>query len=214
MHWDNEYARAQVARAEELLSGLEKLPDSAAAARAVETVETLVGLYGDCLARIMDRLGRDGEDGDGGDGGDRGDPVRRLADDELVGHLLLVHDLHPDPVETRVRRALEGVRSRLPDGDDGAGPPAPSAPPSAESGEPLELLELSGTAVRVRLRVGGSGCPSSSESLERAVREAVTGAAPEIERVDVETVRGAAPTALIPVDSLFRDPALTVEKGG
>ncbi|URN14045.1 hypothetical protein LUW77_29985 [Streptomyces radiopugnans] len=59
MPWDDEYARGQAARAEELLSALESLPDSAAAARAADTVQTLVGLYGDCLARIVDRLGRE-----------------------------------------------------------------------------------------------------------------------------------------------------------
>ncbi len=191
MPWDDEHARARVARTEELLSGLESLPDGAAAARAAETVEALVDLYGDCLARITAHLGEDG----------RGDALlRRLADDELVGRLLLVHDLHPDPVETRVRRALEDVRN-------GAGPAA----------DGVELLELSGTTARVRLRGGGRGCSSSSASpraLEEAVREAVTGFAPEVERVDVETVPDRAPEALIPVDSLFRRPALASETGG
>jgi Fe-S cluster biogenesis protein NfuA len=191
MPWDDEYARGQAARAEELLSGLESLPDSAAAARAAETVETLVGLYGDCLARIAEHLGQGGEDG--------GDALRRLADDELVGHLLLVHDLHPDPAETRVRRALADVRTR-----------------GRLAEDEVELLELSGTAVRIRLS-GGRGCSSSPQALEQAVREAVAAAAPEIEHTDIETAPAApdrASTALIPVDDLFRRPALTAERGG
>ncbi|PJE98033.1 nitrogen fixation protein NifU [Streptomyces carminius] len=206
MTWDDEYARARVARAEELLAGLEALPDSAAAARAVETVETLVDIYGECLARIMDHLGRcaSGDSGDAGDA-DRGDgagdggtgPAHRLAADELVGHLLLVHDLHPDPPETRVRRALEALRRR-----------------PAFDGSEAELLEVSGTTARIRLRAGGRGCSSSAPALERAVREAVSAAAPEIGHPDVETVPVTAPAALIPVDSLFRKPALTAERGG
>ncbi|GAA2446864.1 NifU family protein [Streptomyces macrosporus] len=186
MPWDDERARAQVARTEELLSGLESLPDGPAATRAAETVEALVDLYGDCLARITARLGEGGGAG----------LLRRLAEDELVGHLLLVHDLHPDPVETRVRRALEDVRSRQ-------GPAA---------GE-VELLELSETAARVRLR-GGRGCSASPRALADAVREAVAGLAPEIERVDVETAPAQAPTALVPVDSLFRRSARAAETGG
>ncbi|MEE1940200.1 NifU family protein [Streptomyces sp. TRM 70361] len=212
MTWDDEYARARVARAEELLAGLETLPDSAAAARATETVETLVDIYGECLARIMDHLGRcapgapaagDAGGADHGDGaGDAGTgPAHRIAADELVGHLLLVHDLHPDPVEIRIRRALDALRRR-----------------PAFGGSEVELLEVSGTAARIRLRAGGRGCPSSSQSspdaLERAVREAVSAAAPEIGHPDVETVPVAAPAALIPVDSLFRKPALTAERGG
>jgi hypothetical protein len=153
MPWDDTYARHQVVRAEELLSGLDALPDGVAAARATETVRTLVALYGDCLARVMAHLTDDPEPA--GQEDDRREPsgppgrlggsadavVRRLAADELVGHLLLVHDLHPDPVETRVRDALADPRARL-----------------EARGGALELLELSDTAVRIRLRDGGGGC--------------------------------------------------------
>ncbi len=38
---------------------------------------------------------------------------RELADDELVGNLLVLHDLHPDDVDTRVQAALNGVRPYL-----------------------------------------------------------------------------------------------------
>ena len=37
----------------------------------------------------------------------------RLADDELVASLLLVHGLHPTTSTTRVERALDGVRPYL-----------------------------------------------------------------------------------------------------
>jgi hypothetical protein len=168
MPWDDEHARRQVIMAEELLANLDTLPDGAAAARATETVETLVGLYGECLARIMEHLAEDRE------------ARRALADDELVGHLLLVHDLHPDPVETRVRGALEGLPGEN------------------------EVLEVSGTAVRVRVP---AGCRSGAA--EQAVREAIAARAPEVDRVEVETRSAAAPTALIPVDALFRDRVAT-----
>ncbi|WP_128376215.1 nitrogen fixation protein NifU [Streptomyces cavernae] len=159
--WDDTHARRQVALAEERLSSLDTLPDGVAAARAAETVETLVGLYGECLGRISAQLA------------DEPELLGRLAADELVGHLLLVHDLHPEPVETRVRRAL----AELP------GPP--------------ELLELTGTTLRLRIK-GGCG----SAGTEQTVREAVAARAPEIEDVTVES--GPQKGALIPVDSLFR----------
>ncbi|MDN0199205.1 NifU family protein [Streptomyces sp. S.PNR 29] len=161
--WDDAYARSQVALAEERLSGLDALPDGLAAARAAQTVETLVGLYGQCLGRITAQLAEHPE------------LLGRLAADELVGHLLLVHDLHPDAVEDRVRQAL----ATLP--------------------EPPEILELSDTALRVRIRAGGCG----SAGTEQAVRDAVAARAPEIEDVRVES--GPADGALIPVDALFRD---------
>ncbi|MGP3927413.1 NifU family protein [Streptomyces sp. 8N616] len=199
MPWDDEHARAQVARAEELLAGLETLPDSAAAARAVETVEALVGLYGDCLARVIEYAAETadtdgaGEADDGTAAGRTGlGLLDRLAADELVGHLLLVHDLHPDPVETRVRRALDEVGRHV-----------------RSQGCELELLELSDTAVRIRLERRGHGCSSAQEPAEQAVRDAIAGRAPEILDVGIESGPEPVPETLIPVEALFhgRTPA-------
>lgn len=170
--WTDLVARERVARADALLAGLDTLASTAAARQAAETVEALVALYGECLARIMHHLA----DAAGGE------LTGRLAADELIGHLLLVHDLHPDPVSTRVRRAVEQVHAQ-----------------AAPRGGLVELLELYEAEVRVRL--SAAGCGSSSAALEQAVTEAVTQAAPEIEKV---TVVAGEPQALIPVDALFR----------
>jgi hypothetical protein len=59
----------------------------------MEAVQALVEMYGEGLARIAERV-----------------DMSALLDDELVEHLLLLHDLHPVPVEERVRAVLpEGV---------------------------------------------------------------------------------------------------------
>ena len=73
--------RELVARVEELLGGIDGDP------AALEAVRAIVELYGEALARFVAGA----------------DPVQ----DELLSHLLLVHDLHPVEVETRVARALE-----------------------------------------------------------------------------------------------------------
>ena len=39
--------------------------------------------------------------------------VRALADDVVVGSLLVLHDLHPDDVDTRIQAALDRVRPYL-----------------------------------------------------------------------------------------------------
>ena len=64
--------------------------------RVEELVQCVMSLYGAGLERVLDTVGPDA--------------VRRLADDELVGNLLVLHDLHPDDVDTRVQRALDQVR--------------------------------------------------------------------------------------------------------
>jgi hypothetical protein len=81
-----------VARLESLLQQLESFEDERARETAVTAIQTLLELYGEGLSRVMQRV-----------------PVemaQALAADELIGHLLLVHGLHPVDLETRVRKAL------------------------------------------------------------------------------------------------------------
>jgi Fe-S cluster biogenesis protein NfuA len=168
MPWDNTRAREHVARVETLLTALDALPDEAARTWAAETAEALVDLYGECLARIMDRLAAAGQD----------TAVAAVAADELVGRLLLVHDLHPLPTEQRIRDAL------------------------ARTGVHAELLAVEDGAARIRVQADGAGCRSSAAGVAAAVREAVALAAPEIQWV--ETVAEAPPQqAFIPAEDLL-----------
>jgi Fe-S cluster biogenesis protein NfuA len=99
------------------------------------------------------------------------DLIGELARDDLVASLLIVHDLHPEDLETRVEAALESVRPflRHHDGD-------------------VELLDLDAAIGAVHLRLLGScdGCPSSSVTLQLAVEKTINEAAPEIVIIDVE----------------------------
>lgn len=87
-----EEARERVRRVELALEAVESLPE---ASREVtfDAFRELLALYGDALRRVLERLGGTSE---------RVDPVS-LAEDELIGHLLMVHGLHPlgfeDPSE-------------------------------------------------------------------------------------------------------------------
>ena len=83
---------ADPARIEALLEEVESL-DDASRAVAGELVQELVDLYGEALRRMV--------------------AGTSPTDDELLSHLLLVHDLHPVDVETRVRQALDDVRPYL-----------------------------------------------------------------------------------------------------
>ncbi len=164
MSWSDQEAREHVARAEALLARLDTLPDPDVREQVAETLAAVVALYGEGLARVLRHADDTG--------------AAALAGDELVGHLLLVHDLHPEPADARVRRALGRVRAA-----GGA-----------------ELVALDGRVARVGLRA--RGCASSAEATRQEVRDAVGWAAPEIDRVEFE--EEAAPMPLIAVDSLFR----------
>jgi Fe-S cluster biogenesis protein NfuA len=128
--------------------------------RMEEVVRLVTELYGAGLERMLDLVRQAAPD-----------LVGRLAADPLVAGLLCVHDIHPEPLEVRVERALDSVRPFLQhhDGD-------------------VELLDIDEEAAAVHLRLLGScdGCPSSSVTLELAVERAIRDAAPEITSIDVE----------------------------
>jgi len=141
-----------IAAVEQRLEDLEKVPDRVARESATELVQALLAMYGEGLARVFGQLD---------------EPlVRDLASDELVEHLLFLHDLHPVPVDERVQSALAEVRPYL-----------------QTYGCGVELLGIDEGVVRVRLS-GGTGCGGSMSTMRAAVEQAIAKAAPDVEGVD------------------------------
>jgi len=95
---------------------------------------------------------------------------RVLAEDELVGNLLVLHDLHPDDVDTRVQRALETVRPYL---------------GSHAGGVSLSAVDTDGV-VHLRLEGSCDGCPSSSLTVRNAIEQAILAVAPDVAAVETE----------------------------
>ncbi|MFI9595889.1 hypothetical protein [Nonomuraea sp. NPDC052265] len=112
---------------------------------AVELAEALLDLYGEGLTRIMAAADDD--------------LAARLAADDVVAHLLLLHDLHPIDVRTRVEDALRGTGA--------------------------EVVAVEGDLVRLRLGGGSDGGGSDDDGSADAVRRAVRDAAPEVEQVEI-----------------------------
>ncbi|WP_153815311.1 NifU family protein [Streptomyces sp. SUK 48] len=168
---------ARLARLDEVLAGLEHTPGP-----ALEAVRLLTEVYGEALARVLDgadeRLGA------------------RLAGDELVGHLMVLHGVHPQPLAERAERAMERLR-----------------PAVRERGGDLTWAGVEGEIARVRLDSGGGakggcggGCGSGSADIAAAVREAVLAVAPELTEVEIVQAveeRKAAP-AFVPLNTIKR----------
>jgi Fe-S cluster biogenesis protein NfuA/nitrite reductase/ring-hydroxylating ferredoxin subunit len=142
-------------RIEELLGGLSAGPTRQT---AEELVRLLVGMYGEGLERVITLVRQR-------------DPalVAALAEDDVVESLLLLHDLHPIDVDTRIQRALDKVRPYL--GSHAGG---------------VEFLGVDDNGV-AQLRLEGSchGCPSSTLTVKMAIEGALLDAAPEITAVEV-----------------------------
>jgi Fe-S cluster biogenesis protein NfuA len=153
---DESQARERVRLVEGRLAELEALPDRVAQSVAFGAVQALLDLYGAGLARILDLAPEIGP---------------RLAQDELVAHLLLLHGLHPVDLTSRVESALESVRPYL----------------ATHAGD-VELVSVTDGVAYLRLRGTCHGCPSSTATLKQAIEEAIFKAAPDLERVEAEGV--------------------------
>ena len=87
----------------------------------------------------------------------------------MVASMLLLHGLHPDDIETRVRRGIEKVRPYL-----------------QSHGGDVELASVRDGIVRLVLRGSCGSCPSSSLTLKSAVEDALFEAAPDIVEIVAE----------------------------
>src|SRR5579884_1005036 len=94
-------------RVETLLDRFSAFPPSTGArADAEELVRVVSSLYGECLRRIIDATHADA--------GERADAwIERWCADPLIASLLITHGLHPVPLEQRVHRALDALRTEL-----------------------------------------------------------------------------------------------------
>jgi Fe-S cluster biogenesis protein NfuA len=164
---DDAAVRERLIGLDDLLDRVEQIPGPAGEL-ALEAVAALAEVYGEALARALALTA---------------DPGAFVAD-ELLGHLLVLHGLHPDPVDRRVARALDEM-----------------APALRERGGEVALTGLDGGVAHVRLTMSGCG----SAGVEEEVRTAVLAVAPELHDVRRETPPRA-PT-FVPLDSLTQRPA-------
>jgi Fe-S cluster biogenesis protein NfuA len=169
---------------ETLIQDLERLPDPAARDQARELVQTLLDFHGAAVSTILKRIAELGEPGHV--------LINSLAEDALVSNLLLLYDLHPLGLETRVSQALEQVRPYL----------------RTHQGD-VELVEVIDGVVRLRMQGSCHGCPSSAMTLKNAIEEAIYTAAPDVSKIEVEgVVEAPAHSApMLPIVTL--DPRLT-----
>jgi Fe-S cluster biogenesis protein NfuA len=168
---DDASAQAAVGRIEALLDAVDALPDGAARDTATELVQTVVAVYGEGLARVVAQVAAR----------DDGTVAAALAADELVAHLLLLHGLHPVPLEARVQGALEEMRPYL-----------------DTHGGDVALLGVEDGVVHLQLEGSCSGCPSSAVTLRHGIEAAIHKAAPDVLRIEAQDAP--APSGLIQLE--------------
>ena len=168
---------------ERLVQRLDASVDSPAKAEAQELVRLLLALYGNALSRVLDILRTE-------QGGSHA-VLDRLAKDPLVGCLLVLHDLHPDPVDVRVARALMMLQPHL---------PADTA---------VHLVAVEGDSVRVRAERTASA-RISGVGLRLAIERALHESAPELVKIHIDGLDDSSST-LIQIRRAGTPAAATIE---
>ena len=156
MRVESRNLRDMGARVEELLGEI-RAADPGVARKAEEVVGLLVDLYGEALGRVVDLGEAIG-----------GELLDQVVDDPLLASLLLLHGLHPEPVDVRIERALDRIRPGL-------------------GGKKLDVVRLADDgALRLRLSSPLDGCPSTIGTVQQTIEDAVTEWAPEVQSVFIE----------------------------
>lgn len=151
--------QARTERIEELVHELESTEDRKLRAVALELMQSVMELHAVGLQKMLELASQKS-------GGEQ--LVEDFLQDDLVSSLLLLHELHPDGMETRVLHALDRLRPDL-----------------QAQGAEAELLGIEDGIVRLRIIAGGgSGCHSpSTAEIKGFLEEAIYQAAPDARQV-------------------------------
>ena len=158
--------RLQTERVEKLAARLESAGDPEIRATALDLVQSVVELHGAALQRLVDSLLRTpaGEQA-----------LTEALENDLVSSMLLLHNLHPDDIETRVLRGLEKARPYL-----------------KSHGGDVDLAGVRDGIVHLLLHGTCGSCPSSSITLKNAVEDALFEVAPDIVEIISENATATA----------------------
>ncbi len=150
-----------VRRIEALITALDALPDPAAREPARELLAVVLDLHGLALARIGALVAAS-------EGGVA--LLERLAADEAASAVLLLHGLHPNPVEARVGHAVNALQ-----------------PEFEAQGLGLKLIQSSAGLARVRVRwISQTPSSDAAEMLRTKIETAIFDAAPDLEALEIE----------------------------
>jgi hypothetical protein len=152
--------RAVSRRIEALVAELEAVPDLAARSRIEELIRLLMLLHGESLSRMLAMIVTPDFVAE--------QAVERFAADPVVASVLMLHDLHPHDVRTRIERALDLLRSGL------------------GTQVELTLLVASAETVRVRIDAAPEGYGAPLEAIRATVDAAIRDAAPDVGDIEVE----------------------------
>lgn len=173
MDMDVRDPQSLAARIEALVQEVAALPDEQTRVKVEELLGALLRLYGAGLARVLAMTEQAESAGLS--------LIEAFARDELVGSLLLLHELHPVDLETRIHQALDGLRATM-----------------QASGHTVMLTCIENGVAYLWLTGHNHGCASSSHALKQRIEQAIYAVAPDLDEIRFEE-ETASPRRPVPV---------------
>lgn len=136
---------------------LDGLGDTKASGVARELVEAMLDLHGLALARTM-TIVQASLDSDS--------LTRRLAEDDYVAAIMLLHGLHPEEPETRLRKTIAAERAHW-----------------GVRGFHVDLLDVKAAVAHVRVHWGEECRKSERTAILVEIEDALTEAAPDLDQI-------------------------------
>lgn len=161
--------RQRAAQIEDLVHRIEGISDPAVKANATVLIQSLLDLHREGFERVTQMLRDEGETGNR--------LLQRLAADELTGSLLLLYELHPDDFEVRLGKGIAEAEKAI-----------------AGQGATVNLTGVRDGVVHLRLTGKAHGCGSTQGGMEKAIRDAIFSAVPEVVAVRVENAVQSGPS--------------------
>ena len=149
---------------QQLIEEIEEWPDKGAQELMNECLQEVLKFYGLSIGGMMSIIGKSAN-------GASTQVYNDLITDNVVSNLLLIHDLHPLDLKTRLYQALEKVK-----------------PYMDSHGGSVEIVSLENNVAHLKLSGSCKGCPSSSSTLELGIRQAVEELCPDLVGLEVEGI--------------------------
>ncbi|MDQ3667479.1 MAG: Rieske 2Fe-2S domain-containing protein [Acidobacteriota bacterium] len=148
-----------VARLNSLVEELEQYPDTEVRDTALDLVQIILELHGESLRRMLAMFAAEPQ---------RDQILGRMASDEVIRSILLIHGLMPVSLYDRVMAKLKDLRPFL-----------------ISQGCDLELLGVDDARARLRLIRSGKGAPPLTV-LKTDIEKALSEVAPDLAGIEIE----------------------------
>ena len=168
----------QIRQLGNLIAQFDQFPDGPQKAACKELVQLLLDVHGTGLERAMEIVFESGSQGPS--------IVDTLAKDTIVSSLLVLYSLHPEDLETRVRRAVEHMRPRL-----------------RKLACSAEVVGLNDGVAQVQVTTSGHGCGSSTKDVRAIVEEGIYELAPDIAALEILGLEEPKSTGFVALESLL-----------